>query len=908
MKVLLCWPYRQNQDIYDSNGNQLYMSSDLSWHGFPLGIGYLGSYLDSMGVDVKCYDFSFHTREEVMEVLRKESPDILGITCLTAQRAAVWDMFKYMKDVKPSCITVMGGHHSSIMWKQTLENFPYIDYCVYGDGALALNGLVNKYRVSEIPGLAHRTNDGVVLNNPVALSPDEYPFIKYELFNWNDPHLSSYYYKGVIDLRNLNYYILSASRGCYAHCKFCCVTDIWKKYTMRSPDGLADEIEYLISKYGNPRLWFKFVDETIGSNTDNIELLCSNIVKRDIDMRWESLIRGDVTDRRTMAMLRNSGLFHVSIGVESGSQLILDNISKGISVDSVVRTINNAHYNGINTFAMMIIGSPGESDITVEDTKKLLVDTKPGNIGVSYYTIFPGTGLYRDCVENDIIDDSYWLTDKYPPLYTAEQDFTTLKRWYEDIHDTWNTNVLNVKGMYIGSRRAKKSDKLSGYMIVSDDTVAIPSIESILDVCDEVVVVMNKPSEYIHDTISTMVKNDDRIIPVLLEDNFITSNEVLIRNTGIDKCSGDWILEIDSDEVLYEGQSKLIRDCMLDDNHDYHIFKCYQMCGDSAHLQFLRFRNRDVDPILESVYGWGECVVGGYTGSRHIMMYRNDPESHYIEYGKCRNGIHSRPAFKIGIDFTNIVVNANINYVHYSLCCPDIDIYKKFLFYRCCNMCDLDSDKILTPIESIPLEESEVKRMFGNDVVGDMVKIHKDFNIDYNNPLSGKDFTVMSFCHDHPIYMKDHSIIGKRAHTSIDDEGLEHIVSRSSSNIVNTSLSIGNHNLCNVPLDYHVYHGPIDINLKKQLHSYDAIIASNYYTFTAEACSINDNVYVIADDPDNFSHNYLDIVHSNCRYILTKPKYIEQLLGMGAPIDRMVDNVNIDNEDEVMRFIINTRR
>lgn len=906
MKVLLCWPYRQKQDICDIYGNQLYINADQTWHGFPLGIGYIGSYLHENGVEVKCYDFSFHTKEEVMNIIRAENPDVLGITCLTAQRASVWDMFKFAKENNNKCITVMGGHHASIMGEQTVSNFPYVDYCVYGDGAHSLYGICKSFRVSDIPGLIYMKDGSVVKNDPLYLPLDEYPFMNYELFNWDDPHLSSYYKDGNIDLSNLNYHIISCSRGCYAHCKFCCVTDVWDKYTTKSPMRIVDEIEYMISKYGPPKMWFKFVDETFNAHGSFIKELCTLITERKLDIKWETYLRGDITDSNTMGMLRSAGLFHAPIGVESGSQIILDNIDKGLTVEKIRDTIHNAHYHGINTFALMIVGAPGETQDTIDDTKRLLLETKPGNVGISYYTIFPGTKLYEDCKELGIIDDDYWLTEKYPPLYTYEKDFPQLKKWGDDVYNTWNKHVLSIRGYYDGTKSKRSSNKLSGYTIVSDDMLILPCIQSMLDVCDEVIVVANNPSELVMDTISSISKLDERVVPIVLDGDFYTIGEDIIRNVGIDKCTGDWILELDSDEILYEGQADSIRDIMRSDK-DYHIFNCYQMCGDHRHMQFLRRRNIDIDPYVKTDYGWGVHVPAGYTGSKHITMYRNNPGSHYVSHNLFSNGIHSFPSFRNSLDWNNDVQSHNeIKYVHYSLCYPNVDIYSRFLMYRLSDKSVTNDMKVPIPMSSIPIDEGILRRTFQDDIDGENIMIHNGWNMSLDNPLDGEDFTVMTFHYDHPIYMKYTEIMNTKAFTYIDDHGIEHIMSRGKSY---TNLPcIGDNNSCNVLLDYHKYDIDIPVDLKRMIHSFDIILARDYYTFTAEACSINDNVFMIAKDPDHFRNNYLDIVHDKVRLILTTPTNVSKLLNIGAPINKLVYSIDIDDISSVMRFAIDNRR
>jgi len=945
MKVILCWPYRLGQNILDQHGDQVAIAADQTWHGFPLGIGYMGAYLDSKGIEVKCYDFSFHTKEKVEEALMREMPDILGITCHTSQRAAVWYMCGYMKSVKSTCTTVVGGYHINSMWRQVMENYSTIvDYCIMGDGALALEALATGHSEEDIPGLVYHTEFGPRHNEQEHLPPDEYPFMRYELFNWQDEEVKPYFKDADnSSLANLNYHNISTGKGCYARCNFCCVHKVWDKPHMKSAQRIYDEMLHYHNTYGPPQGWYKFVDETLPVNSRKMADLCQLLIESPVDFRWECYMRGDVTELSRMRLLRDAGLFCTAIGMESGSQRILDNINKDVTIQGIYDTFQYAHMCDINTFSLLIVGSLGETQETIDETKKVLTDLKPGNIGISYYTIFPGTDLYDYCKGLGIIDDAYWLTDGYPPLYTHEHSFRQLRRWYEDIHGTWAREVVAERPEpYYGpsspllpeysTRDAAESPplsvgdvqptqellgadtsnvvvhtpniigddeiELSGYTLVSDDYLAIPCITSMLDVCDEVVVLLNGADKNLVDIVKGMAPNDSRMIVAEVEYNFLGIDEYHLRNYAISLCRGKYILELDSDEVLFEGQYRLVRDCIRS-GKPAHIFKCIQFCGDAYHLQFLRPRSEDLDPVTTSYHGWGTCAKSGYTGWNHVVLYKNDENATYLQSDAFRFGFHCYIKHRVAHSADDIVVHNDIQYCHYSLCQSSDEIYKKFLIYAVSDLTVPDENKVPVRLNTIPIDAELAERLFGR-TSGEVV-IPNHFKMDPDSPLSNSsDFFVMTYHGEHPLYMRNQAILNRMAITQFNQNGDEEIVSVLDRGVRNST--VGSVNSCSRVYDWREYSMPLD--LKRRLHDYGVIITNNYYTFTSEASTINRNTIMIADDPNAFRNNYLDVVHGSIRRIYTLPQYVPALLEMGAPLDKIVYSIQDLAIDRVLAHLM----
>ncbi|NMC62833.1 MAG: radical SAM protein, partial [SAR324 cluster bacterium] len=809
-KILLCWPHIKPQPLTDTEGNQLTIDAEETWHGFPLGVGLLGSYLDEHGQNVKCYDFGFHSFDRFKETLAAEMPDILGVTCHTAQRRAVWDILTFMKEIKPECKTVLGGYHATLMWKQILDNYPCVDYCIVGCGFEAMYEFVSGNDPDNIWNLAHRGANGshVHLRNGRmrTLPLNERPFMRYELFNWQDPEVKPYFYNGEQRLDRLNFHMMTTSRGCYAHCSFCCVSDVFDRFAVKSPERIYEEMVYYHTKYGQPAMWYKFNDETLPLNTKAATKLCNLIINGSHRFRWECYARGDLKNPETLKAFAKAGLSDIPIGVESGSQKILDGMDKGVTIKEIYDTFQFAHNAKINTFALFIVGSVGETQESIDATKELIRDLCPGNIGLSYLTIFPGTKLYRSCIQKGIIDDDYWLSDAYPPLYLHEHPFKQLLAWRNELFETWSKDVASKREKtYYGPdspllpeyrkllglpdlepvieeitspivcNRSENEEapavlhnekQLSGYTISSDDENVYATILSLVEVCDEVVVLLNNPTKYVRELVETLASQEKTIKVIVTPLSFFNATEAVLRNTAMAECLGDWILELDSDEVLNEGQYQKIRDCISDKNSRMHTFKCHQLCGDSHHIQFMLHRGFLIDPILEEHPGWGECVINGYTNWGHLMLFTNDTRASYRATKEFKHGYHCALVHKDTMTLDNLQRHEDISYVHYSLAYPRGKIYEKFLTYHLSDTTVPHQSKMEVSVSSLGISERMIEALHLNETV----MLPRHFTMNKENPLgNSSDFCVATFHGTHPKYMQGSPLLGSRIETAFDD-------------------------------------------------------------------------------------------------------------------------------------------
>jgi radical SAM superfamily enzyme YgiQ (UPF0313 family) len=148
-KVLLINPYGTEQDGYTNP---------------PIGLLYLAGTLEKNGFEVKVLDCCIEGKDKIDLTIETLHPTIVGITCLTPERKKALEVAKNVKKLNPKIKIVLGGAHPTIMHKQILENYPFIDYIVIGEGEMTLLELVQGKNLSEIAGLAYRDENKVIVN------------------------------------------------------------------------------------------------------------------------------------------------------------------------------------------------------------------------------------------------------------------------------------------------------------------------------------------------------------------------------------------------------------------------------------------------------------------------------------------------------------------------------------------------------------------------------------------------------------------------------------------------------------------------------------------------------------------------------------------------------------------------
>jgi anaerobic magnesium-protoporphyrin IX monomethyl ester cyclase len=372
-----------------------------------LGLGYLAAVLEKNQYEVDVIDcqllrLSF---EEFRSEISKRQPDIVGMTSTTLTYKSALKLAKIAKEVCPNCLPVLGGPHVTFCDDKALEECPELDVVVRREGENTLLELVQRLEAGksfhDVLGTTCRKDGKIVRNpdRPYIEDLDALPFPARHL--WPMERLREY--------EDILY--LATSRGCVYWCEFCTTVRMHgRKYRMRSPKNVVDELEFLHNTYSAEH--FTFCDDAFTVDQARTEELCKEIRSRKLKIKWNCGTRVDMVTKELLLKMREAGCSSVWFGVESGSQQVLDAMRKGISIAQTMRAFNWVREVGLKPVPNVILGFPGETKKTAWETIKFVEKISPDDVGFyNVATPFPGTPMF------DIVKENGWLKvtdfDKY---------------------------------------------------------------------------------------------------------------------------------------------------------------------------------------------------------------------------------------------------------------------------------------------------------------------------------------------------------------------------------------------------------------------------------------------------------------------------------------------------------------
>jgi anaerobic magnesium-protoporphyrin IX monomethyl ester cyclase len=361
-----------------------------------LGLGYLAAVLEKHRYQVDVIDCQVLklSYEDYRSELGKRKPNIVGLTCSTLTYKSALKLAKIAKEVLPDCLTFIGGPHVTFWDENALEECPDLDVVVRKEGEYTLLELVQKVAAGksfhDILGITYR-KDGKTIRNP------DRPYIE-DLDALPFPARHLWPMELLRETENILY--LAASRGCVFWCEFCATVRMHgRKFRMRSPKNIVDELEFLHKTYGVTN--FTFCDDAFTVEPERTEELCRLILERNLKIKWNCGTRVDMLTKELLTKMREAGCVSVWSGVESGSQKVLDAMHKGITTEQTERVYRWIRELGLKPVPNVILGFPGETKETAWETIKFVEKISPDEVG--FYNIatpFPGTPLYDQVKKN----------------------------------------------------------------------------------------------------------------------------------------------------------------------------------------------------------------------------------------------------------------------------------------------------------------------------------------------------------------------------------------------------------------------------------------------------------------------------------------------------------------------------
>ncbi len=377
----------------------------------PINCLYLAAILEKEGHDVKLIDANGFqlALEDISEQIALFRPDVVyARTAFDTQREDV-NVLEAAKQAGAVTLLRCKIIAEVPAIRDHLLQLPFVDIFINDEPESVvpplLKGIAEQQAWGSVPGISFQHEGQIVTTSDSAplIDLDTMPFPAYHLL----PDLSPYH-TGVM-MRPPFTTVLS-SRGCPFHCTFCSYGRT--KYRTRTPENVAAELEWLISNYGLKR--FIFFDEMIFLHDGRLKKICRLMLEKGLKLRWTLNTRAKPLDLDTLKLMKEAGCFELCLGIESGSDTILKNIEKGITTDDIREAARLCKEAGLDIYAMLLLGSPGETEETVNESMKLIREIDPFYAQFSYLVPAPNTPAFAYYREKGLLLTENW--DKYCPV------------------------------------------------------------------------------------------------------------------------------------------------------------------------------------------------------------------------------------------------------------------------------------------------------------------------------------------------------------------------------------------------------------------------------------------------------------------------------------------------------------
>ena len=421
----------------------------------PLGTLYAAALLRQQGFSVALFDAMLEDPERGFPAavaryrprivaLYEDNFNFLSKMCLTRMRQVAYSMLDAAR-AGGATVLVNGSDSSDHVSEYLRQGFEYV---LLGEAEWTLLELVrallrdSKLEPEHIPGVTflRRAADGVsrAPSRPLLRDLDTLPLPARDLMD-----LRAYRdaWKSRQELFSLN---LVASRGCPYRCNWCARPIYGASFHIRSAEAVAHEMSELKYTYGAEHLWF--ADDLFGLRPAWVMELADAVERRNASVPFKIQSRVNLITSETATALRRAGCTEVWMGVESGSQKVLDAMDKGTRVDQVCMAREHLRRQGIRACFFLQFGYPGETWEDIRQTVQLVRQTRPDDIGVSVSYPLPGTKFYER-VREELGEKTNWVdSDDLSVIFKG----TYSDEFYRALRDALHAEV-NAWSSQLGS-------------------------------------------------------------------------------------------------------------------------------------------------------------------------------------------------------------------------------------------------------------------------------------------------------------------------------------------------------------------------------------------------------------------------------------------------------------------------
>ena len=369
----------------------------------PTDLMYLAAIAEKEGLEAKIQDYS--QGGDFEKDLREFKPDYLVVNIATPTLAHDMEAVKKAKEICPNIVTIAKGAAFLALANRIMSEHDELDYGILGEAEITLREILKGIPKEHILGIYYKENGEIKFTGerPFIEDLDSLPFPARHLVDNNIYRRPD---------NNKVQATIKVSRGCPFHCFFCLATPVsGAKVRRRSPENIVAEIKECVEKYKIKN--FLFWSDIFNLDKEWTMELCRKIIESGLIITWSANTRADTADLEMAEMMYKSGCRLVSIGVESGSQDMLNKMGKHINLDQIRRTVKVFKKAKIRIYNYFVIGLPWETEETAEETIKFAIELDSDFISFYTATPLPGSRFYDYAEEHNLFDKETSFENAY---------------------------------------------------------------------------------------------------------------------------------------------------------------------------------------------------------------------------------------------------------------------------------------------------------------------------------------------------------------------------------------------------------------------------------------------------------------------------------------------------------------
>jgi anaerobic magnesium-protoporphyrin IX monomethyl ester cyclase len=403
MKVLLINPFGSNwvEGMEDHTDTAIRLA--------PIGILSIAAYLLEKGHDVDVYDcrgaVSRIGAADVLSRVLSFKPDLVGFTAVTSSFLNAYRLTEQIKKREPNITVVIGGVHVSALRSNILASYPAIDYLVTGEGERAMAALASGEKPGAIQGLVYRDGTEIMDNGlrTDLCELDSLPFPAYhKLEGFPDK-----YEAALFNYPKAPSATIISSRGCPYQCSYCDRSVYRRSFRYNSAEYLYDHMAFLKKQFGIRHVFF--YDDLFTFNRERIEKFCRLLRVKPLKMTYNCAVRVGHIDDDLLKMLKASGCWMVSLGIESGAPEILARHKTAVDFNEMRTTVKRIQRSGLRAKGLFMMGLPGETEATIQMTSDFITNLELDDMNMTKFTPFPGSPIYKTIHQEGLFEERWEL-------------------------------------------------------------------------------------------------------------------------------------------------------------------------------------------------------------------------------------------------------------------------------------------------------------------------------------------------------------------------------------------------------------------------------------------------------------------------------------------------------------------